>query len=225
MAPSFRERFVGEATPRSIALIRILVCTLALAQVVSADLSSLAALPAELRARMGVLNAFELLPVGLLAVLSCAPCADALSLDALRRRRSGRPLPEPNRPAAAYGWARYACWITIALPYVLAGMTKLVRGGLGWWEPLNLKHHLLWADPSGSWPMRCRAMNRQVARLFVEQREWDFVAEPAGPESGAVVARYVYEARPGNRFEPARGRRDGNASPLPSPANSEAAQP
>ena len=481
MAPSFHERFVGEATPRSIALIRILVCTVALAQVVSADLASLAALPAELRSRMGVLTAFELLPIGferllqshaglralqaatavllalgaaglftrvvlplallgtlviggilrmyakyyhhglvslyLLAVLSCAPCADALSLDALRRRRAGRPAPEPNRAAAAYGWARYACWITIALPYVLAGLTKLVRGGLGWWDPLNLKHHLLWADtrtgfglaillhetapewlfgvigvativlelgfvavlfsrsarwalpplmallhvgivllqgiwftenvflllafydlgargaagparsarvgaagrvprvgpqralaclaalglvavwslrrdyyPLTYWPMfsardvsglvrgvrvlaerasgevfepdigrfvpwsaavghrewlrrafrdddwrvgraflgfladalsRNEPPGRQVVRLFVEQREWDFVAEPAGPESGAVVARYVYEARPGNRSEPARGRRDGNASP----ANSEAAQP
>jgi hypothetical protein len=72
-----------------------------------------------------------LVPLYLLVVLSLMPCGDAWSVD---RWRTGTP-----RPAPVYGWARFACWTVVALPYFIAGLSKLRNGGLLWWSPVNIR--------------------------------------------------------------------------------------
>ncbi len=72
-----------------------------------------------------------------MTALSFTPCGDALSLDAWLRTRKGQaPV---ARSAAVYGWSRYLCWTALALPYFLAGLSKLRNGGWMWWEPMNLR--------------------------------------------------------------------------------------
>src|SRR5581483_10094607 len=50
----------------------------------------------------------------------------------------GRPVPD-DRPAAVYGWSRYACWTVVALAYAAAGASKLRNGGLHWWDATNIR--------------------------------------------------------------------------------------
>src|SRR5438477_8875690 len=75
-----------------------------------------------------------LVPLYVLAVLACTPCADAWSLD--RRARGGEPLPER---APVYGWSRYACWTVVALAYGASGLSKSRNGGLHWWDAANIR--------------------------------------------------------------------------------------
>ena len=60
------------------------------------------------------------------AVLSLAPAADVLSLDARRRV-----LPTAAT-SPAYGWAVEVCAVVTVLTYFLAGWAKLRLGGLDW---------------------------------------------------------------------------------------------
>lgn len=84
-----------------------------------------------------------IVPWYVLAVLCFAPAADGLSLDRRRRLRAGRPVPAAGVAHESYGWARYAVWVTIALPYVEAGLSKLRSGGLDWLHPATLRTYLL----------------------------------------------------------------------------------
>ncbi len=84
-----------------------------------------------------------LLPVYLLAVLSFTPCNDGLSVDRWLKQRRGQPVPVADRPAAIYGWSRYACWVILAVSYVQAGLSKIYFSGFYWWDPDNLKSKLL----------------------------------------------------------------------------------
>ena len=65
-------------------------------------------------------------------VLAVSPCADAI---AVARR---------NSPSAAwsprYGWPLRALAAATVLTYVMAGLTKLRRAGLGWFDPDNLRN-------------------------------------------------------------------------------------
>ena len=74
-----------------------------------------------------------------LAVLSLAPCGDGFSLDRLRRIWRTKPVPPSEEATAKYGWARYACWVAIAFPYLAAGLSKLRTTGLSWCEGENLR--------------------------------------------------------------------------------------
>ena len=38
-----------------------------------------------------------------------------------------------------YGWARYTCWVAIAVSYWETGLCKLRDGGLSWWDPEGLR--------------------------------------------------------------------------------------
>ncbi len=78
----------------------------------------------------------------LMAVLSFTPCGDGWSLDRLLRIARGRPVPPANQATVRYGWARYACWIAIALPYMAAGMSKFGNVGWFWWAPDNMRRFL-----------------------------------------------------------------------------------
>ena len=80
-----------------------------------------------------------IMPLYLLVVLSFTPCGDGLSVDRLLKIALRRPVPPAGTATAGYGWARYACWIAIALPYVESGLSKLRHGGLSWWDAHNLR--------------------------------------------------------------------------------------
>src|SRR5688572_18510992 len=79
-----------------------------------------------------------LIPLYLLVTLSFTPCGDGWSIDAWRRRKRGK-APDPDLATPTYGWARYACWVVLATPYVLAGLSKLRAGPPIWWSTLNFK--------------------------------------------------------------------------------------
>jgi hypothetical protein len=78
-----------------------------------------------------------LIPWYLLVILCVTPCSDGLSLDARLRERQGR-SPSVATPEV-YGLARYACWLAFALPYVVAGLSKLRIDGLRWFDPDNMR--------------------------------------------------------------------------------------
>jgi predicted DCC family thiol-disulfide oxidoreductase YuxK len=81
----------------------------------------------------------NLVPIYLLAVLSCTPCGDGWSVDRLWKVYHGQPVPDADRGSPIYGWSRYACWVVIALPYVANGLGKLRDGGLLWWNATNMR--------------------------------------------------------------------------------------
>ena len=84
-----------------------------------------------------------LIPIYALAVLSFMPSGDGWSLDRIIRIARGKPTPPHDVPSAQYGWARYAVWTVIAVPYVAAGMSKLYYSGFSWLHPDNMKATLL----------------------------------------------------------------------------------
>jgi len=84
----------------------------------------------------------NLVPLYVITVLSCTPCGDGWSIDRLRKISQGRTVPDADRAAAVYGWSRYACWVTIALPYVANGLGKLRDGGVYWWNATNMRTNL-----------------------------------------------------------------------------------
>ena len=84
----------------------------------------------------------NLVPLYVMIVLCFTPCGDGWSVDRLCKISQGRAVPDAGRPSPVYGWARYACWAMIALPYVTNGLSKLVDGGLFWWNPTNMRGNL-----------------------------------------------------------------------------------
>ncbi len=84
-----------------------------------------------------------LVPLYCLALLSFTPCGDAFSLDRWRRRRKGLPVQDARTPAPRYGLGRYLVWMGIALPYTMAGLSKLRNGGFGWWRGDHMKQMLV----------------------------------------------------------------------------------
>lgn len=83
-----------------------------------------------------------LIPTYVLAVLSLTPCGDGLSVDRWWKVSRGQSVLNAERPAPIYGWSRYACWVVIALSYVAAGMSKLRKSGLFWWDASNMRSYL-----------------------------------------------------------------------------------
>ncbi len=79
-----------------------------------------------------------LLALYLLIVLSLLPSHHGCSVDRLTKLWKGENVPSPE-PTRQYGWMRYALWATLAIPYVVAGLSKLRNGGLTWWEASNFK--------------------------------------------------------------------------------------
>jgi len=81
----------------------------------------------------------NLIPDYVLIVLSFTPCADGWSIDRLRKIYQGRPVPDADKPSPVYAWARYACWVPIAITYAAAGFSKLRLRGLGWVSATNMR--------------------------------------------------------------------------------------
>ena len=82
-------------------------------------------------------------PLYALLILSFTPCADALSLDRWRRIRRGEAPPPTRLPELRYGVGRFLVWMVIAIPYTLAGLSKLRNTGLSWWQGENMKQMLV----------------------------------------------------------------------------------
>ncbi len=82
-----------------------------------------------------------LLGLYLLAILALLPSHHGRSVDRLLKLRKGEPVP-PEIPSIKYGWMRFALWTTFAVPYVMAGLSKLRNGGLAWWDASNFKYIL-----------------------------------------------------------------------------------
>jgi hypothetical protein len=80
-----------------------------------------------------------IVPLYALVLLAFTPCGDALSVDRWLRRRRGLPVPPAREPALAYGLGRLLVWLAIALPYVLAGLSKIRNAGPWWWEAANMR--------------------------------------------------------------------------------------
>lgn len=73
------------------------------------------------------------------AAVALTPCADGWSVDRLLRLARGRPVPDPDEANEAYGWGRMLCWGVVAVPYCLAGLSKLLNGGLSWITPDTMR--------------------------------------------------------------------------------------
>src|SRR6266566_5876818 len=81
----------------------------------------------------------NLVPLYFIVVLSFTPCGDGWSIDRLSAISQGRTVPDAGRASPVYGWSRYACWVTLALPYVANGLSKLQDGGFYWWNATNMR--------------------------------------------------------------------------------------
>jgi hypothetical protein len=84
-----------------------------------------------------------IIPLYALFLLSFTPCGDGLSVDRWMRMRRGRPVPPAGERNAAYGLGRYLIWMGVAIPYTLAGMSKIRNSGLMWWRGEHLKQMVL----------------------------------------------------------------------------------
>jgi hypothetical protein len=111
-----------------------------------------------------------LVPLYALLLLSFTPCGDGFSLDRVLRRRSGRELPPDDVPRLRYGLGRWLVWMAIALPYTLAGLSKLRRGGFLWWRGDLMEHRLVAALLE---PMH---FDFEVTFLLIRGPEWIFAA-------------------------------------------------
>lgn len=205
-SPKFFHQFVGETSAESLAIIRIIVCSITFFIILLfSDVSQTALLPESMIQPMGVMQFFYVIPglmelgrnqgflqilqwvtalilflgiIGwqtriaiplgalcflflggierqysylnhqgiilfdLLIVLSFTPCANALSIDSYRNLSPKESNSDSKEMLSIYGWSRYACWVTVAMAYFIAGMSKIRIGGFFWWEPINLKTKL-----------------------------------------------------------------------------------
>lgn len=71
-------------------------------------------------------------------VLAFSPCADALSVDALIRRKPFF----GGKPSTAYARPLHMIWLLLGLVYLFPGIWKVVQGGPRWVFSDSLKNHL-----------------------------------------------------------------------------------
>jgi hypothetical protein len=76
--------------------------------------------------------------VWLAALLCASPCADALSIDALRRPRA---VP---RSAVAYAAPLLFAWALVAIVFFFPGLHKLLHSGTAWITSDNLANQMRW---------------------------------------------------------------------------------
>jgi hypothetical protein len=82
-------------------------------------------------------------PLYLLGVLLLCDSGAGFSLDYLRRVRAGGQPRWRRKHFQAFGWARWCLWISVAVPYLLAGLSKLRESGVAWAAPTNIASILL----------------------------------------------------------------------------------
>ncbi|HEU0077883.1 MAG TPA: hypothetical protein VFQ76_09570, partial [Longimicrobiaceae bacterium] len=79
------------------------------------------------------------IPLYALLLLAFTPCGDALSLDRRLRLRRGAAVEPARVPRMRYGAGRFLVWMAVAIPYTLAGLSKLRNTGFGWWRGEHMK--------------------------------------------------------------------------------------
>jgi hypothetical protein len=127
-----------------------------------------------------------------LLVLCFAPCADALALDALVRRRAGRR--PASRDAQAYRWPVEAMIGWVSLLYVAAGLAKLLplRKGLVWLTGISAQRFAqeFLADSPVHWLLRRPAFDYGVRWPFT-LAAWGTVLVELGA-AALLVTRRAY---------------------------------
>ena len=83
------------------------------------------------------------IPLYVLVALTFIRCDQGWSLDQVWRAVRGKAVAPAHRSTAYYGWARYAIWTIIAIPYVAAGCSKLYYMGLDWMSADSMRWILL----------------------------------------------------------------------------------
>jgi hypothetical protein len=78
-----------------------------------------------------------------LLVLCVLPAGDAWSFDARRRARRGDALPDRSE---VYRWGVYACFAAACVPYLQLAASKLLHGGLFWFDGRSLRNYMLMDD-------------------------------------------------------------------------------
>jgi hypothetical protein len=67
-----------------------------------------------------------------LGIMALAHAGDAISLDAWRRRRAGRPIVEES---GEYRWPIRFVWVLLATAYFVSAVSKVMNSGLGYLDP------------------------------------------------------------------------------------------
>jgi hypothetical protein len=82
----------------------------------------------------GKIHHFDALVVIVLGIMAVSRCGDAYSIDQLMRRgrRRGASSSERLRASGEYTWPVRAVWVTFALIFFAAGVSKLRHSGLEW---------------------------------------------------------------------------------------------
>src|SRR4030095_11931297 len=125
------------------------------------------------------------------------PCGDGWSVDRMRKVSLGHPVPEPERTSSVYGWARYACWVAIALPYVEAGLSKLRSAGVDWMSATNMKNMLF------EQTLYPRAGNWSIALSLASAPDIVFVVLGIAGSVGEVMMIWLLFSRIARRIYPA----------------------
>ena len=84
-----------------------------------------------------------LVPLYALLLLAFTPCGDGWSLDRWLAQRRGRSVVPHREPHLRYALGRYLVWMAIALPYTMAGLSKIRKTGLWWWRGEHMKQMLV----------------------------------------------------------------------------------
>jgi len=141
----------------------------------------------------------NLVPIYVLLVLSFTPCGDGWSFDRLRRIYRGEPVADAGAATAFYGWARYACWVPIALTYASAGFSKLRAAGLAWMSANAMRAQLY------EQTLYPRAGNMSISLHLAPAPDWVFVCLAIAAVSGEALFITVLFSRRARKIFPAIG--------------------
>jgi hypothetical protein len=84
-----------------------------------------------------------LVPLYALLLLSFTPCGDGGSLDRRLRARRGLAVPPARVPERRYAMGRFVVLAAVAVPYTLAGLSKVRNTGPGWWQGEHMRQMLV----------------------------------------------------------------------------------
>jgi predicted DCC family thiol-disulfide oxidoreductase YuxK len=139
----------------------------------------------------------NLVPIYVLLVLSFTPCGDGWSVDRLRRIYRGEPVADADTASLLYGWARYACWVPIALTYASAGFSKIRAAGLGWISADAMRAQLY------EQTLYPRAGNMSISMHLAHAPDWVFVFLAVAAVTGEGLFILVLYSRLARKIFPA----------------------
>lgn len=137
-----------------------------------------------------------LVPWYLLAIIAMMPSHLGFSVDRVLRERRGKVV-EPDVPSIRFGWMRYSIWTGLALPYVMAGLSKLRNGGLDWWDADYFKFILY----QGA--LRPMEFDFKTSLLLTSAPDWLFEMLAISAVAGEIVYGTVLFSRRARQVLPA----------------------